>query len=267
MVMPDGFPRDLLEEILCRVPATSLQRIRYSCRLWNNICDTRRFTRKHFRKAPKQCLILMMNEFRVSSMSLNLFKNPSTRALSLPDPCFSSEQFEISKVSHWEGLLLCTNVYQTRIVVWNPCTGETRWIQTRQTGGTCALGSYHDKNSHGKSYKILCYNMGKFYPRPEFAIYESNSNSWRTIDTTLECHVEHSEFCVSLKGNTYWVVSAVKQKQLGVFLLAFDYTTETFRRLCLPYQCPSFEVVSLSVVREEKLSVLLQRDARSVTEI
>ena len=72
---------------------------------------------------------------------------------------------------------------------------------------------------------------------------------------------------VSLKGKTYWFASDEKEKQLGIFLVSFDYTTETFGRLSLPYQHPSYQTMSLSVVGEEKLSVLLQHKISSKTEI
>ncbi|EFH58945.1 hypothetical protein ARALYDRAFT_897247 [Arabidopsis lyrata subsp. lyrata] len=197
-----------------------------------------------------------------------------TGAISLIDSRYSFEyQFDIDKVFHCDGLLLCTNVYHTRIVVWNPCTGQTRCIQPIDDCDYCALGSYQDHKSHGNSYKILSCNNGsltKGYASQEFAIHEINSNdsnSWRIIDATRKCHVNHTDYGVSLKGNTYWFASDEEQEQLGVFLLSFDYTTERFRRQCLPYQCPIFETVSLSVIRDEKLSVLLQRESRSNIEI
>ncbi|KAJ4894465.1 putative F-box protein [Raphanus sativus] len=74
---------------------------------------------------------------------------------------------------------------------------------------------------------------------------------------------------VSLKGKTYWF--ALDEKELGpvALLVSFDYTTEKFARLCLPNPYGNYRIMSLSVVREEKLSVLLRhRDAfESETEI
>ncbi|CAL9220300.1 unnamed protein product [Arabidopsis halleri] len=189
--MMKDLPGDLLEEILCRVPAKSLKKVRSTCKRWDNICRSGRFTRKHFRIAAKEFLILMLNEFRVCSVSVNLHGVPPSVEI---------------------------------------------------TG----------------------------YASQEFAIHEINSNdsnSWRIIDATRKCHVNHTDYGVSLKGNTYWFASDEEQEQLGVFLLSFDYTTERFRRQCLPYQCPIFEIVSLSVIRDEKLSVLLQRESRSNIEI
>ncbi|XP_020871755.1 probable F-box protein At5g47300 [Arabidopsis lyrata subsp. lyrata] len=267
LVMSD-LPGDLLEEILCRVPATSLKQLRSTCKQWNNLFKNGRFIRKHLDKAPKQFLNLMLNESRVCSMSVSFHGIPSVEAtgeLKLIDSVSSLEdQFEISQVSHCDGLLLCTD--DTRIVVWNPCTGQTRWIEPNNRCYYYALGSYQDK-SYSNSYKILGYS-GYGFKNQELAIYEINSHSWRFLDVTCDCILQrYTDYGVSLKGNTYWFASDEKEKNHNVFLVSFDYTTERFRRLRLPYQCPDYKTASLSVVREDKLSVLLQRDNTSRTEI
>ncbi|CAA7059934.1 unnamed protein product [Microthlaspi erraticum] len=269
MIISD-LPRDLFEEILCRVPATSLKRLRPSCKRWNSLFHDRRFTRKQFDKAAKQFLILMLKQSRVCSMSVNLHGLPSvevTGELSLVDPLSSSyDPFEINQVSHCDGLLLCTKDYNTRIVVWNPCTGQTRWIQPCNGCNYYAFGSYQDNKSHDHSYKILGYGGG--FNNNELAVCDINSNSWRTLDITSDRLLQYADYGVSHKGNTYWFASdEEEEKQLGMFLISFDYTTERFGRLHLPYQCPRYETVSLSVASKDKLSVLLQREDTSRTEI
>ncbi|KAL9282648.1 putative F-box protein [Arabidopsis thaliana] len=132
-LMMSDLPRDLLEEILCRVPATSLKQLRSTCKQWNNLFNNGRFTRKLLDKASKDFHNLMLNESRVFSMSVSFHGISSVEAtceLSLIDFLSNFEdKFEISQVSHCDGLLLCTDVDNTRIVVWNPCTGKTRWIE------------------------------------------------------------------------------------------------------------------------------------------
>ncbi|KAG7583341.1 F-box domain [Arabidopsis suecica] len=276
MMMPE-LPEDLLEEILCRVPATSLKRLRCTCKLWNRLFKKKRFARKHFRKAPRQSLILMLKNLGFSSMSVNLHRvSPIevTGELNLIDPHSSLNHFRHYQNCHSsDGLLLCVCVNNkeggTRLVVWNPCTGQTKWIQHRKRGYiyTYALGSYQDNKSGNKSYKILS-RRTYGYQDLEFEIYEINSNSWRILDVTVDCTYMHFGN-VSLKGKTYWFATDEKEKQLGLFLISFDYTTERFERLCLPYPHPyyGYKNESLSVVREEKLYVLLQRTFTSKTEI
>ncbi|KAL9292676.1 putative F-box protein [Arabidopsis thaliana] len=103
------------------------------------------------------------------------------------------------------------------------------------------------------------------YGGQEFEIYEINSNSWRILDVTVDSslYIEN----VSLKGKTYWFATDGNDKPCDLFLICFDYTTERFERLCLPYQIPYFRNTSLSVVKEEKLSVLLQPSLTSKTQI
>ncbi|CAN7112054.1 unnamed protein product, partial [Brassica rapa subsp. narinosa] len=87
------------------------------------------------------------------------------------------ERIIVSEVFHCDGLLLCTFDNKTRIMLWNPFTGQTSWgIQQFCTSHTYALGSYQESRYHNCSYKILSYKDDSVH---EFAIYEINSNSWR----------------------------------------------------------------------------------------
>ncbi|KAL1204152.1 putative F-box protein [Cardamine amara subsp. amara] len=149
-------------------------------------------------------------------------------------------------------------------MVWNPCTGQTRWIPPIDRCESYALGSYQDNKSGDNSYKILCFNSWA----TKYQIYEINSCLWRTLDVnTLDFFLEFNEWGMHLKRKTYWFASNEKEEQLGIFLVSFDYTTEIFERLLLPCQYPSYETASLSVVREEKLAVLLQHKNTTRTEI
>ncbi|XP_010431687.1 PREDICTED: probable F-box protein At5g47300 [Camelina sativa] len=261
-----------VEEILCRVPAISLKRLRSTCKQWNNLFSNSRFTRMHLEKAAKQFLVLMLKNGRVCSMSVKLHGTKpyvmATCERSLIDPrSLVQEQIGISHVYHCDGLLLCTeNNYI--IVVWNPLTGQTKWIEPRngdkKTNDCYALGSYQDKKSGNKSYKILSYG----YNHQEFEIYDINSNSWRTLDATPNCHLVCGESGASLKGKTYWIASQGKEKHPGIFLVSFDYTREKFERLTgqIPIAMDD-QNVALSVVREEKLAVLLKPEYTTKVEV
>ncbi|EOA28905.1 hypothetical protein CARUB_v10025151mg [Capsella rubella] len=259
-----SLPGDLVEEILCRVPATSLSQLRYACKQWNNIFNNRRFTRKHSDKAAKQFLLLMLKHDKVCLMRVNFYGVPSIEIKGEHGLTKPRSNFKINVVSHCEGLLLCINKKYSRIVVWNPCTGQTKWIQPKKGGCSFALGSYQDKNYGGNSYKILSCR-GSYYQK--FEIYELNTKVWKTHDITLECQLKYVNHGKSLTGKTYWFASAHNEEQLGMFLVSFDYTREIFERLLLPCQCLYHKAVSLSVVREEKLSVLLQNGDAPRTEI
>lgn len=74
---------------------------------------------------------------------------------------------------------------------------------------------------------------------------------------------------MSLRGKTYWFAGdIINEFDKGIFLVSFDYQTERFRSLCLPYQCRNpYNYVSLSLVKEQKLSVLRRRRRTSQIEV
>ncbi|KAL9291921.1 F-box protein ETP1 [Arabidopsis thaliana] len=287
MTIPD-LCNDLVDEILCRVPARNLKRLRSTSKRWNRLFkDDRRFAREHMHKAPKEYLPLMLtSEYRICPVSINLQGDvPSVvlkRELSLPDPDYS-HQFDIGRVFHCDGLLLCNHVgknprYGSKIVVWNPLTGQTRWIEAgyrwKEYEVRFVLGYCYQQDENNscskKIYKILC-----FYPNgQDTEIYELNySDRWtRTIpdgDLTPGWTLIYSEQTVSMNGNLYLFASEKSKPHLGVSLLRFDFSTEK-SSLCvtLPYQRPRYEILSISAVRGgENLSLLLQLDFESKTEI
>ncbi|CAL9222516.1 unnamed protein product, partial [Arabidopsis halleri] len=263
MMMSD-LPADLVEEILSRVPAISLKRLRSTCKQWNALFKNRGFAKKHIRKAPKQSLVLLWKCYRVCSICVNLNVAPSIEfmgALSIKDFRYNSKQVNIARVFHCDGLLLCTTK-DDRLVVWNPCLGENRWIplRTDYKGKTdynrdtmFSLGYQNNKSC--RSYKILkwwnCNEPNHHVVGLE--IYEFSSDSWRVLDKVDLGFYLETNSCVSLKGNTYWHDPDLSEK----FFHSFDFTRERFKRLCLPPNPKSCYTV-LSVVRKEQLSVLHQ---------
>ncbi|KAG7578310.1 F-box-like domain superfamily [Arabidopsis thaliana x Arabidopsis arenosa] len=249
---------DRLKEILSRVPARSLKQLRSTCKRWNALFKNPRFTEKHFRKAAKESMVLMLKECRVCPMIVNLNVTPPSiefkGALALKDSHSNSEQVDIFRVFHCDGLLLC-KTKDNRLVVWNPCLGETRWIQLKDDNyerhsSRFALG-YIRNNKSSRRYKILRL-WGDIFGNKRFEIYEFSSDSWRVIDDFDHncCIIGHG---VSLKGNTYWL--AFDFKENSTFVLIFYFREERFKCLCLPHFQDVGNMV-LSVVREEQLSIL-----------
>ncbi|XP_019102491.1 PREDICTED: F-box protein ETP1-like [Camelina sativa] len=258
---------DLVDEILCRVPATSLKRLRATCKRWNRLFkDDRRFAREHFDNAPKEIHSLILTEkCRICPLSIINLRPHGDDVPPLPSVEVKRE------LSVKEG----TRRYGSQIVVWNPFTGQTRWIEANnrwKNTNTFVLGYYNKKNNKSscsqRSYKILCYNGGE-----DTEIYDLNSSdSWRRIPdgdlTPPGWDGMIAEDIVPLKGNTYFFAKEKSKPHLGWSLLKFDFSAEKSSLFVpLPYQCPRYKFFRLSVVRDEKLSVFLQPDSTCKTEI
>ncbi|CAF2076311.1 hypothetical protein Bca4012_089800 [Brassica carinata] len=105
-----------------------------------------------------------------------------------------TKEFRIFSLNvHLRGMPFAEFEEETRIVVWNPCTGQTKWNQPRypyRQSDTYSLGPYQDSNCGNTSYKILRHEL----------------------DT---------EYRVSLRGKTYWfagdILSTTKVRNIYHF--------------------------------------------------
>ncbi|CAN6875388.1 unnamed protein product [Brassica oleracea] len=130
--------------------SASLTQLRSTCKRWYALFKDPRFIEKNKGKAARQ-FILKKND-GVYSVRIDLHNSfEFTRKLTTLE---DSQQV-------CDGLLLCTinsDRYQVnKLVVWNPCTGQTRWIQpsnrNRKQDGYF-LG-YENNNESCQCYKIL----------------------------------------------------------------------------------------------------------------
>ncbi|XP_009123103.2 F-box/kelch-repeat protein At3g13680-like [Brassica rapa] len=247
-------PEDLVEdEIISRLPISSLRSVRSTCKKWNTLCKNRIL----FGKAAKK-QFLMMDSRRICLMNFDLSKDngdPSIKQVSVLD-----QKFQIPMVFQSDGLLLCVLKDYSRLVVWNPYLGQMRWIEPRHSfhsSDRFALG--HDSNFN---YKILRISS-EIHPVTErkvlgFELYDFTSSSWKVLDdVTPKRQIRSCQQCESLKGNAYFLTSV-----RGSFR-CFDFTTERFGPpLPLPpfHSYDGFHCTSFSCVREEQqLAVLYQR--------
>ncbi|CAG7876845.1 unnamed protein product [Brassica rapa] len=115
---------DLLVEILSRVPEVSFARLRSTSKGWNALI-------KKEERLAKKSLVVMLIHRRVYLVRLDLHGDNIVKVISqlrLTDPLSSSsKEVDIRRVCHCDGLFLCTTMDE-RLVVWNPCSGETSRI-------------------------------------------------------------------------------------------------------------------------------------------
>ncbi|EOA30765.1 hypothetical protein CARUB_v10013908mg [Capsella rubella] len=262
-------PHDLESEILSRVPAKSLPKWKTTCKRWYELFRDPRFVKKNFGNAAAREMIVLMNSgvssIRVDLRAIDDEVDPNMEVSGKLSWQKDSKQVKLSQIFHCDGLILCFTKRNTRLVVWNPCTGQTRWIKPRtrfKSDDVFAIG-YEDSNSCSGSFKILrfCYdNNAKDQELLRFAeieIYEFSSDSWRVLDGMSNPTWGLCAGGVSVKGTTYWVAGDIIEP--GFFLLSFDFTTETFGRLPLPYQSDNPEdTFAISVVGDDKIAVLHQ---------
>ncbi|KAG7625885.1 F-box protein [Arabidopsis thaliana] len=269
MTMMSDLTQDLVEEILSRVPITSLGAVRSTCKGWNALSKERILC---IGEPKQQFLGFMMLDYRLCSMRFNLHGILNEDFVSI-----SMYQVEISQVFYCAGLLLCvTREKSSRLVIWNPYLGQTRWINTKTTKtgyNTYALGC--DNNKNHKILKVFCDDYQCYYE-----IYDVKSNSWSAFNVTdPNWHIDY-DICASVNGNTYFLTKErilvedsdedEDEVETPEILICFDFTAERFGKfLHLPFQfdIDFGDTGGLSCVKEEKLAVLLKRYDQNVIEI
>ncbi|KAG7585941.1 Galactose oxidase/kelch beta-propeller, partial [Arabidopsis thaliana x Arabidopsis arenosa] len=286
-----NLPTDLVEEIISRVSLKSMRAVRLTCKKWNDLFKSRSFTKMHIGKQEQaarelgQTRMIMMMDYNVYLMGIVLNENPSTESLGKLTCLQDSEQVKIYQVFHCEGLLLCIlKDDDTKVVVWNPYLGQTRWIQTRKynhaSGGKgrdfymYALGYENNcENRTRRKPKILRFiddfNRYPKNPALRYEIYDFDSDLWTTLDVFPHYRIL-SHHGISLKGNTYWGVVERNAKAHIKHIICFDFTSERFGPflpLPLPFRDWKAQCVSLSSVRDEKIAAFFQERGTYKVEI
>ncbi|CAA7013094.1 unnamed protein product [Microthlaspi erraticum] len=269
MVSDLDLPRDLSEEVLSRIPLTCMRKVGSTCKKWNTLSKNRFFANKHLRQESEKAkgfMVVVMMDYSVYLMEVNLSDKDVESSSIKRHGKLISDQVDVCKVFHCDGLLVCVSRDQTRLVVWNPYCGKPLWIKAPHRRKIVKRYLYaigHDKSSN--SHKVLRFRA--YYRRPtDFRIYDLSSgsmNSWRVLDITPpDWRVQDIHSGVSVNGNAYWLASEYEKSDLEyerTFLVCFDFTRETFGpRLPLPFEHFAHDTVSLSPVTGGKLAVLFQ---------
>ncbi|CAA7059801.1 unnamed protein product [Microthlaspi erraticum] len=125
-------PYDLIgENILAKVPLTSLKAVRSTCKLLNALSKdfiVGKATWQHkFLGFMKLC------DGKLYSLTFDLqgIRKDEDLVHSTIKPCALPFQVEIYKVIHCEGLVLCLIKDNSQVMVWNPYLGQARWIGPR----------------------------------------------------------------------------------------------------------------------------------------
>ncbi|CAA7028083.1 unnamed protein product [Microthlaspi erraticum] len=217
-MMFTDLPRELEWEILSRVPATTLTQFRSTCTRWYALFKDPIFIKKNLGKAERQAILKTRSG--VFSVNVNLHGrnnsfDPSIEFTGKLNSLNDSEQVMIYSIFQCDGLFLC----QTKdhgLVVWNPCTGQTRWIQPSSfdRGSDEYFLGYVNNNKSCHSYKLLCSSFFK----TRFEIYDFNSDSWKELDYAGARLSFTRNSGVSLKGKIYWPAEYEKETLHSSFL-------------------------------------------------
>uniref|UniRef100_A0A1J3DEE7 Putative F-box protein n=1 Tax=Noccaea caerulescens TaxID=107243 RepID=A0A1J3DEE7_NOCCA len=224
-------PSDLLEEILLRVPVSSLVRFQMASRVWKSLFSGSSFINKHLKRGEKWFVHVRLSEVWVVENA----DKTCPRYRKIRD--FDGEL--INSLVQCDGLILCSTMSQgskgqavRKLVVWD--LNETRWLDKDNLSRYDFYLLGHDSN---QLYKIVKFNSGAFdrdtdVHEPSMEIYDFYSNGWRSVDLTLPDYwkIPRPMMVVSLEGNSYWLAYSEGHRVVQ----SFDFSAEAFTAISLP---------------------------------
>uniref|UniRef100_A0A7N0UTT1 F-box domain-containing protein n=1 Tax=Kalanchoe fedtschenkoi TaxID=63787 RepID=A0A7N0UTT1_KALFE len=273
-----NLPKDIIVDILCRLPVRSLLRFRCVCKSWRTLIANPSFIAKHFNQAitcNEQLVVHTKRSFEVKhavTMIVRTNKKRNDRLnVELPPPCDISNYVRLVGSSNG---LLCISLCSTAsvILLWNPATREFRNLPERQilvpTGKrvhTVFLGFGFEPNSSDYkivrflSYKVLKSNVPKV---GVVEVYSQITDMWKEVNAGLKCQVNEYSPTAVVSGAVHWLGSRVAKEKDSIdgkdVIVSFDLGNEVFGDLPLPEsnvyaQGHGFQICVL----EESLSVLV----------
>ncbi|KAG7537212.1 F-box domain [Arabidopsis suecica] len=168
MVDEEKLPWELVDEILSRVPPTSLFRFRTVCKRWNVLFYDKTFMNNH----KKTFRFILATESKIYSVSIDPKIEVCDLTLDFPGLEYQEPQYLVD----CDKFLLYG--LDKGAVVWNPWLRQSRWIESseiKQTPMQFSGIGYVDRN-----YKILASCSPTGLPNKSWCkIYDFASDAWK----------------------------------------------------------------------------------------
>lgn len=239
-----GITPDVIEQILLRLPVSSLLRFRRVCKQWCNMINDPHFIREHALRAPKH-LLLFYPKFDISighrirntfqpnhAMVINEKWSPATYAASHIDP-------DDHLFASCNGLLCFFKPYVLKIA--NPATGHYLYISKPDGVSLYDLHylysfGFHPVTGEYKLLHFLCepqhYKSGRPFHFDIIQVYTLGDSKWRCIRTPRKCCMVNLGV-VNVDGAMYWLTED-EGTSCGMSVVSFDLREETFTLIQLP---------------------------------
>ncbi|CAI9101511.1 OLC1v1038851C1 [Oldenlandia corymbosa var. corymbosa] len=257
--MLDSIPNHLFANILLRLPFESLLQSRRVSKSWRSLIDSPEFVRMHFDAFHLKSSKSQDNEtFRIVSSTRNNFYTldfddigaGKAIAKRLKPPLDHLGSDEVRLVGSCNGLLCLVYPNSSTILVWNPWI-QKAWelpsppVEYSMFGGADSLLGF-GYDSVNDDYKV--FNKMRFYDvfdedqstwSDEVYVYCFKYSSWRKMEHFQTNYTPSNSFFIPrdgsfVSGALHWMGG---KDQNGVIdIMAFDLSTEEFRKMACPRQ-------------------------------
>ncbi|KAJ8562493.1 hypothetical protein K7X08_011784 [Anisodus acutangulus] len=260
------FPRDVIAEILCRLPVNRVLRCRCVSKSWLALIDSPGFAKLHVTYSLKTnsnnlCLLLRKVDYYgygkrcFYSIHFDSLNSRVVTPKEMTNPLMSSE-FNTKILGSCNGLLLISNTVDDT-ALWNPSIGKYKKLPVMGVGDNPVhvnFGFGYDvANDDYKVVRIVQFSgseKGCFHS--DVMVYSLKSSCWRGVDEQLPYVLRYvDQPGVYLNGSLHWIASAkieIPASKLELLIVAFDLGTEKWRLVPRPRYTDTGFIVNLVVL-------------------
>ncbi|KAK9904408.1 hypothetical protein M0R45_000774 [Rubus argutus] len=230
-------PKDIVVEVLARLPVKSLMRFRCVCKPWRAFISDPCFVRKQFSYAAAKGsgdsdirLMFSVNPHGsiYSLVALNDLKAPPLD-ITVRCPPF---RFKRSRIVGSCNGLICLHV-KYQFILWNPCTGDYNVLpQPPGYHCSCLPSSQHclcfqgfGYDSTTDDYKVI--RGIRRFVKSIIQVFSLKSGSWKTYNNMKNVCVR-GDGCL-LAGALHWLEFRSPYYSDGSTIVSFDLAKEEFR--------------------------------------
>ncbi|XP_071688056.1 F-box/kelch-repeat protein At3g23880-like [Rutidosis leptorrhynchoides] len=254
--MEDYLPKELLSDILSKLPSKTILRCRSVCKSWFSLISTREFQIFYLEKYNKSNPRLLMRRYdlmhdremySVHHDSLALTVDPDT-VIEFPFNCTPCPRCYLRIIGSIDGVVCLGHkkcaYKEEKIILWNPSIRIKLPIFPpmmrirRMLNYSVALGFGYDKVTDDYKVVRLAYNY-HYSPRPQVDIYGVKTAIWRAIPFPSDflC-IYFKGSPVYLNGCVYWIMYRWVSHGWHIItqcsIMKFDVSAEMFEEIQLP---------------------------------
>lgn len=220
-----NLPIDVITEILRRLPAKDILRIRSVCKLWNSLTRENQFISQHMNNPPNP------DDLGI----ITLYQSHNPMKFKFFAHCFVNGFHEFNMIDLYElgedsfqvsnscrGLVCIYGRFSTTYVV-NPSIKEVLEAPRTKNRAQASIALVHDESS-GK-YKLIRLFELAVRDRTGCEIFELGSYSWRAAPYALSS-VKYNSLPVVVNGAIYWLANLVLQDE--TIVISLDIKSERF---------------------------------------
>ncbi|KAK7848032.1 F-box/kelch-repeat protein At3g06240 [Quercus suber] len=232
-----NLPRELIVDILSRLPVKSLCRFKCVSKPWRTLISHPDFVKTHLHRAQFKRLILASADSLYSVDHETSYENDVVAVAldNFPLDQNDDQFYPIAIISSCNGLL-CLNLQPDTFFVFNPATHESARIPDAPT----PYEFDHNILAYGFGYapSIDDYKLVKAVNAPLVAVFSLKTVAWKLVEgfhyekPTTEVWEGPLPYGTHLNGALHWVFKL--RGGYECVIAAFDLETETFREMPVP---------------------------------